>query len=136
MKLIRLLILEDDLLTLSTLLQHLYLLEERLVKFDAKKSLAITILSEYTQVKEYVNKNPAVFDIILLDRDCKSGGSFHCIDFKKHQVNKVIGISSVPAYNEQLREKGIKRIVHKDFAHIDIFAKNVIQHLEELISQL
>ncbi|KKQ79741.1 MAG: Lon protease [Candidatus Daviesbacteria bacterium GW2011_GWA1_38_7] len=42
------------------------------------------MLSEYTQVEDYINKSKEFkFDIVLLDRDCKAGGSFHVLDIDK-----------------------------------------------------
>ncbi len=115
MKLIRILILEDDLQTLSKLLDKLYQLEEKLVDSKYKRDCAVTVLSEYTQVEEYINKssNPQ-FDIVLLDRDCKAGGSFHVLDMNKIGVEKIISISSIPQYNEELQKLGVIKIVHKD----------------------
>jgi hypothetical protein len=77
MKKIKTLILEDDLETLAALLKKLAVLERR----DYKFSFPVTVLSEYTQVEEYVNKKEDKdFDLILLDRDCKAFGSFHIGD--------------------------------------------------------
>lgn len=99
---IRILILEDDILTLATLLQKIHLLEEELLENNPPKDIAITILSEYTQVEEYLNKtNHIKFDVILLDRDCKACGSFHCLDFEKYGKDKIISISTTPQWNKE-----------------------------------
>lgn len=133
MKLVRILILEDDLETLSKLLQSLTALQKRFENLD----LALTILAEYTQVAEYLNKaDENIFDIILLDRDCKACGSFHCLDFSKYPVEKIIGISSVPPYNEELKQQGVTKIVHKDYQALDKFINEVEVNLTELISKL
>ena len=106
------------------------MLQKRLTNVD----LSVTILAEYTQVEDYLNKaEKNIFDIILLDRDCKVCGSFHCLDFSKYPVNKIIGISSVPPYNEQLKEKGVTRIVDKDYRDLNSFIENLIPHLEDLV---
>ena len=132
MKSIKILILEDDLETLSKLLDKLYLLEEKL-----KTDLFITILSEYKQVEEYINKNDSIqYNIVLLDRDCKAGGSFHILDIKKIGIDKIIGISSVPEYNKELRELGINKIVDKNYSHLDDFANNVMIIVENLIKKI
>lgn len=132
-KTIRVLILEDDIETLSKLLQCLYLLQKRYEDID----IALTVLAEHTQVEAYLNKaEKNIFDIILLDRDCKAGGSFHVLDFNKYPVEKVIGISSVPPYNEQLQQLGVKRIVHKDYKELDVFIHEVEEHLIELIEKV
>src|SRR3989344_5422760 len=77
MKIIRILILEDDLETLSLLLKKLDLLEEKLANSASPKDFSLITISEFTQVQEIVNKSQNLeFDVILLDRDCKAGGSF------------------------------------------------------------
>ena len=129
MKTWRILILEDDLETLSYLLKELYLLEEK-----SNQEIAITTFSEYWQVEDYLNTNPKEkFDIILLDRDCKAGGSFHTLDFKKFKDSQIIAISSVPKYNQELTDKGIKRIVHKDYQNLEAFSLKISTLIEELI---
>ena len=134
MRTIRILILEDDLETLSKLLSGLHRLEELLVS-SHKIDLAITVLSEYTQVEDYINPTGRVkYDIILLDRDCKAGGSFHVLDTKKFNPARIISISSVPDYNEAARKFGVNRIVHKDYSQLGKFVDNVISQIEELIT--
>ena len=137
MKSIKILILEDDLKTLAKLLDKLYLLEEKLLNLPEKKDLFITILSEYKQVEEYINKNNSIqYGIVLLDRDCKAGGSFHILDIKKIGIDKIIGISSVLEYNKELRELGINKIVDKNYSHLDDFANNVMIIVENLIKKI
>ncbi len=132
MRTYRILILEDDIKTLSKLMDRLYLLEEKLVKQG--KDLAITVLSEYTQVEDYINRTDKItFDVILLDRDCKAGGSFHVLDLEKFGKDKIIGISSTPPYNEELRQKGVTKIIHKDFENLDNFSDKVIKAIESII---
>ncbi len=132
----RILILEDDLHTQSVLTHHIANLEDELNKQSNPIQLATTILSEYTQVEEYINKTNHPFDIILLDRDDKIGGSFHVIDLNKFPKEKIIGISSTPPYNELLKQKGITKIVWKDYSNLDNFAAGVIRNMKLLISQL
>lgn len=130
MRLVRILILEDDLETISLLTQSLVALQKRFTELD----LAVTIMAEYTQVEQYLNAaNEDIFDIILLDRDCKACGSFHCLDFDKYSVEKIIGISSVPPYNQELRARGVSRIVDKDYQQLDIFIRKLQPYLEELL---
>lgn len=125
----RILILEDDLKTLSKILEKLYKLEE-----DQPFAFSIMILTDYTQVENYINDNPkAEFDIILLDRDCKLGGSFHILDIEKLGTKKVIAISSIPKYNEEAKKRGVKRIIWKDFQNLDQFADNVISEIEKMV---
>ena len=134
MKRIRILVLEDDLQTLSKLLDGLYRLEERLTNAENPKEIAVTVLSEYTQVEEYVNasQNPQ-FDIVLLDRDCKAGGSFHILDMAKIGVERIISISSIPQYNEEASKLGVTRVVHKDYNRLDYFTEQLCNYIEGMI---
>jgi len=129
MKTIRILILEDDIRALSFLTNRISLLEEKSKDFD----IALTVLSEYTQVEEYINKTQMNFDIILLDRDCKACGSFHCLDFEKFGVDKIISISTMPEYNEEAQKRGVQRIIHKDHDQIEDFADKVVDEIEKMI---
>lgn len=130
MKLIRVLVLEDDLPTLSVIMARLASLEDKMgiVEF------AVTTLSEYTQVEEYANKTMHKFDIVLLDRDCKAGGSFHALDFSKYQPDTIIGISSVPDYNKQLQLRGITQTVWKDYSNLESFGNELEVLIEQVIS--
>ena len=133
MKLKRVLILEDDLETVSILFKKLADLENELMKSDNKVEFPVTVLSEYTDVEQLINgQNPNKYDIILLDRDCKIAGSFHVLDIEKFGVDKVISISSTPPYNEDAKLRGVSRVVHKDYANLNSFADSVINHIREL----
>lgn len=124
----KLLILEDNLLVLSKLLAELELLEQ-----DQPYSFSLIILTDYQQVEDYINNNPkANFDIIILDRDCKLNGSFHNLNFERFGVEKVISISSVPEYNEDVRKRGVTKIVLKDIYDYDKFAKDVIDVVKKI----
>jgi hypothetical protein len=57
MKTFKILILEDDLETLSMLLGKLSLLEKELEESSFPRDFSVVSLSEYTQVEEYINKN-------------------------------------------------------------------------------
>ena len=134
MRTIRVLILEDDLETLSLLLKKLYLLEEKSADSGSPVEFSTVTLSEYTQVEELINKSRDLdFNIILLDRDCKAGGSFHVLDVKRFGPDKIISISSVPEYNEDARKRGIKRIVWKDYRNLESFSNQVIEEIKSLI---
>lgn len=125
----RILILEDDLETLTKLLQNLARLEKNL-----SQKISVTIFSEYWQVEEHLNTGTKEkFDFILLDRDCKLGGSFHVLDMEKFEVNKIIGISSVPEYNEELKKKGVTQIVHKDYNDLETFAGKTVEIISKLV---
>lgn len=127
MKLVRILILEDDLETLSVLLKGLCELEENWSAKGRNKDIAVTVFSEYTQVENYLNKvsNPN-FDMILLDRDCKLGGSFHALNMAKFSTEKIISISSIPQYNEDVQKLGVIHVVHKDYKNLEKFSGKVM----------
>ncbi|MFZ2975903.1 MAG: hypothetical protein WA055_04750 [Candidatus Moraniibacteriota bacterium] len=130
----RILILEDDLFTLSTLLQKINLLEEELLKDNPPRDIAITILSEYTQVEEYLNKTDHIkFDVILLDRDCKACGSFHCLDFEKYGKDKIISISTTPQWNKEAIERGVQKVIYKDHSQIEKFADKVVEEIRMML---
>ena len=125
----KILILEDDLSVLSKILSRLYQLEER-----EPYSFHHVILADQTQVEDYINTNAkAEFDIILLDRDCKLGGSFHVLDIERFGADKVVSMSSVPDANEDAKKRGVKRIVQKDFQYLDEFADKVVGEVEDMV---
>lgn len=132
MKTIRLLILEDDLKTLSVITESLFELEESL--FESRINLAVTVFSEYSEVENYLNKiQEPDFHIILLDRDCKLAGSFHAINVVKFGAEKFISISTQPEYNEAAKKMGVTKSVRKDYKHLDDFCENLIKEIKELI---
>lgn len=126
------LILEDDLKTLSKILARLAVLEE-----DQPFDFSTVILSNYLQVQELINKNSKIdFDIILLDRDCKLGGSFHVLDIERFGPEKIISISSVPEYNELAKRRGVKGVIPKDYQDLDKFADTVVKEIEKMLKSL
>ena len=129
MKNIKILILEDDLETIEKIFSVL-----RRVENEKEVSFAATVIPDYIQVDEFINKNPQIkFDILLLDRDCFLGGSFHNVNLNNFNKDKVISISSVPQYNEDARKLGVKRIVPKDYANLDTFTKSLEKELELIL---
>lgn len=126
------LILEDDLKTLSKILGKLVPLEQ-----DQPFEFNLVVLTNYKQVEDYINNNPkAEFDIALLDRDCKMGRSFHVLDIERFGPEKVISISSVPDYNEDARKRGVTRVVYKDFLALDKFAEKVVLEIQDMIRKM
>ncbi|MBI2326342.1 hypothetical protein HYU91_03060 [Candidatus Collierbacteria bacterium] len=114
------LILEDDLETLAIIFR---------VLTETKIDFAPIVLSTYEQVEKFVNPSDMNFDLILLDRDCALGGSFHALDIKKFGPDKIIGISSVPQYNLDLLKLGVKTIITKDYKNLDLFASNLLKQI-------
>jgi len=134
MRTIRVLVLEDDLETLSVIMNALKDLENKLLKSDEKRDVAVTVFSEYTQVEDYLNKlKESKFDLVLLDRDCKLGGSFHALDLDKFGKNKIIGISSVPKYNHNLVDSGVTRVINKSYGELDSFGENLFEVFSGLV---
>ena len=81
-------------------------------------------------MEDLVNHNtPDRYDVILLDRDCKLGGSFHVLDIEKFGADKVISISSTPTWNEEARARGVKRIIPKSFSDLNGFARDVVSEI-------
>lgn len=123
------LILEDNLKVLSKLLEKLFVLEQ-----DQPFEFALVILTTSKQVEDYINANPkAMFDIVIIDRDCKLGGSFHVLELERFNKDNTISISTVEEYNEDLKKKGVKRVVLKDLANLDKFSKTVTKEVEQII---
>lgn len=126
----RILILEDNLIVLSKILEGLAVLEQ-----NEPYDLSITLLTDHEQVAQLLNnKHNVKFDIILLDRDCKLNGSFHVLDIERFGVDKVIAMSSVPRYNEELKKRGVKTIVEKDTLHLDEFLDKLMKEIQKRIS--
>lgn len=126
------LILEDDIKTLSKILGRLVTLEE-----DQPFDFNLIVLTNYQQVEDYINNNPkAEFDIALLDRDCKLGRSFHILDIEKFGPEKIISISSVPEFNEEAKTRGVKRSVLKEYIALDKFADNVVLEIADMIKNM
>lgn len=126
------LILEDDLKTLSKILGNLAKLEE-----DQPFYFSLVVLTDYIQVEDYVNSNPkAKFDIILLDRDCKLAGSFHVLNLEKFGADKVISISSVPKYNIQAQQRGVTKVILKDYQYLDDFAEEVVKMIGDIVTKM
>ncbi len=122
MRTIRVLILEDDLETLALIFKKLYSLENEL---EGKFDFSTVVLSENTMVEEYINKGKKGYDIVLLDRDDKIGGSFHNLDLARFDLSKVISISSVPSYNDEALKKDVARAIWKNYDDLESFAEQV-----------
>lgn len=104
---------------------------------DQPYQFSIVILTNYLQVEQYVNENPkARFDIILLDRDCKFGGSFHVIDLERFGPEKVIAISSVPKWNEEAKKRGVNVVVEKDYKNLDAFADALQAEVRNMLRRM
>ena len=118
MKTFRILVLEDDLGALSVIMNRLFRIEQAM-QVNNTGDIAVTVLSEYTQVEEYANNTEQEFDLVLLDRDCRACGSFHILDLKKFNPYKVIAISTYPEYNDAAKDLGVEVSLRKDYEKIE-----------------
>ncbi|OGE33754.1 hypothetical protein A3C59_04980 [Candidatus Daviesbacteria bacterium RIFCSPHIGHO2_02_FULL_36_13] len=126
------LILEDNLQVLSKLLERLYKLEG-----DQPNELSVIVLTNGQQVQDYINTNPkASFDIALIDYDDKLGRTFHILEIERFGAEKVIGISSVPKWNEAAEKRGVKHLILKDYARLDEFTDKVVREIENMLRNL
>ena len=126
------LILEDNLRVLSKLLGRLHEVEQ-----DQPYDFELMVLTSSQQVEDFVNNNSeANFDVIILDRDCKIGQSFHVLDIERFGPEKIISISTVERYNEDARARGVRRVVLKDLGDLDEFAQKVAKEVEIMVSPL
>jgi DNA segregation ATPase FtsK/SpoIIIE-like protein len=131
-KTVRILLLEDDIKAVMALMQNLYVLEEEMLEHSIDFSLVV--LSEYSMVESYINTDSKhEYDVVLLDRDCKVGGSFHALDFSKFDLDKIISISSIPKWNEEAEERGVTRVVWKDNENIFWFAEKVMDEIRIIL---
>jgi len=128
MQTIKILILEDDLETLSVLMNRLSQIEEEC----KDKEVAVTVFSEYIQIIDYVNKSDYKPDLILLDYDCKACGSFHALDFDKFKAAPIIAISTQPEYNIKAVEKGAVEC-RKDLFKLDEWGNRIVEMIKERI---
>ncbi|MEK7127778.1 MAG: hypothetical protein AAB838_03595 [Patescibacteria group bacterium] len=48
-------------------------------------------------------------------------------------AHKVIAVSSVPDFNEQLKKRGVTKIVQKDYQKIDAFADKLETEIEKML---
>lgn len=123
------LILEDNLKTLAKILEKLWILEG-----DQPYEFSTVVITNYVQVEKLINNSKDIsFDVILLDRDCKLGGSFHTLDIERFGADKVIAISAVPEFNEDAKKRGVKRTILKDIQNLDQFTTKVVSEVEEVV---
>ena len=129
---VRILLLEDDIKAIAALTQKFSEFEQEMIEHGL--DLSLVVLSEYSMVEQYINPdNKHEYDVVLLDRDCKIGGSFHALDFSKFDLDKIVSISAMPHWNEEAKEKGIKRVVLKDIENIYWFAEKVMKEVGQII---
>lgn len=124
--------LEDDLTAIALLSRELARLEERFP--DQNRIISLTVISEPKLVETYVNPdNQTRYDVILLDHDSKAGGTFYVLDFSKFNLDRIVSISSTPAWMDEARRIGISKIVWKELTNLEEFARNVGEAVSRLI---
>ena len=127
---INVLVLEDDLETLEYILRVI-----KEISFNnTEKLIGVTVIPDYEKTEIFINKNPQIkYDILLLDRDCFLGGSFHVVNLKNFDLDKVISISSLPEYNDTAVKMGVKRVVSKNYDNLEDFAERLKQEILKII---
>ncbi len=123
------LILEDTLEVVAALIKEL----DRIERLSGK-SIDISMYSTSSAVEDIVNMQPSdTYDVIILDRNCKEGGSFHVLDIEKFGSEKVVSISSMPHLNEQVRSRGVEHVVDKDHGDLEGFSRAVGVHVQKIL---
>jgi hypothetical protein len=132
MKIYKILILEGDFEAVSKIMSKLYALEGSFPSVD----FDVTVLSSSESVVNLINPQSFEgYDVILLDKECKLSGSFHTLDMEKFGVDKIISISSTPAWNEEAKARGVTRIVPKVFNDMDGFARSVMIEIRDILTK-
>jgi CheY-like chemotaxis protein len=131
MRTYRILILEDDLETLSVIMDRLSVLERELERAGRVCDFAVTVFSEEAEARRCLARTAGGdFDLALLDRDSGEGGSFHAVfDIESFGPDRVISISSVPAFNDQAMARGVKIAVHKNYSRLKEFGDELYGYL-------
>ncbi len=137
-KRVRVLILEDDLKTISVLLDKLsdlLILNQQTNELE-KVNFDVTVIADSGKASRMLSMlGSEDFDLILLDRDCVSRGSFHAVGIGKFDPDRVIAISSVPEFNQELEEEfGITKRVEKRLGDLEGFAESVSQIVEKMLT--
>lgn len=122
------LILEDTSYVIEGLIREIRDLESELYeKFE------ISVYSTSREVKQIVNQQPAdSYDVIILDRNA-SDGSFHELDIAKFGPRKIISISSIDRFNENMKIQGVKHTVLKSHDQLERFFSQVREAIREIM---
>jgi CheY-like chemotaxis protein len=120
----KILILEDNLKALEAIRQALRELEAEGMKLEA------IIFSKAREAQEFINKvDGRKFDVVLLDYISPDDISFHEAVLSKIDPKKVIAISNTSAYNDLAREKGVLRVVRKDYSDLNGFKEELREEI-------
>jgi hypothetical protein len=128
----KILILEDDFEAVSKIMAELYKLEGHFAPYD----FDVTVLSSSDSVEKLINpQNKEAYDVIILDRDCKIGKSFHILNIEKFGQEKIISISSTPTWNEEAMDRGVTKIVPKSFSDLEGFAQDLMVEIKNILEK-
>lgn len=122
------LILEDNPMVLA----HIAYLLQRLESEVSVRFIPVSFPT-VEEAHAYLTDTGDAFDIVLLDRNDKSGNSYHTLDLEKIGVQNIISISSVPRNNEEARQRGVTRVVEKQYEHMDAFSHELERHIRALL---
>ncbi len=132
----KVLILEDDLRTIAILLDKLsdFLVIDKETNEMERIGFDVTVFADSQKAGAFLRDcKDQDFDLIILDRDCCSRGSFHSAGIDIFNPAKIIAISSVPEFNQELENKyGITRRVDKRLSSLESFATAVTQIAGEI----
>jgi DNA-binding LytR/AlgR family response regulator len=124
----KILILEDNLKAVESIKKALKELEADGMEIEA------TIFSKAREAQKFINKvDGKEFDVILLDYVSLDDISFHEAVLEKADPEKVIAISNTPAYNDLAREKGVLRVVQKDYSNLNEFKKELKVEIKNIL---
>ena len=122
----KILILEDDLRTLTILMQILGEFKNPL------NSIAVTVFSESIKAQNFLEEEKD-FDLIFLDY-YGIDEDFHKAVFEnKIDPKKIIAISSLEEKNFEAQDKGVVRSVQKDFSNLEDFKIKLKQEIKEML---
>ena len=122
------LILEDMPYVIEGLIREIRDLESEL-----NEKFEIYTYTTSREVKQIVNQQPAgSYDVIILDRNAPDG-SFHELDIAKFGPGKVISISSIDSFNENMKIQGVEHTAHKRHDQLELFFAQVREAVEEIL---
>ncbi len=126
---IKVLILEDNLEALKSIMEGLNELESELGQ------VAVTVFSEGELVEKFLeNFTVEEFDIILLDYFSLDNKNFHQAISRWINPEKIIAISNTLAYNKLAEEAGVSRSVQKDYFDLDDFKNEIKNEIKNILT--
>ena len=128
MRIMRILILEDNLKALNAIFHGLKELEVEIGRIKtvcfSEVKLAQLFLGEVDLEK---------FDVILLDKLSGDGKDFHEVVLGKVDPEKIIAISNTLAYNQEAMDKGVLQVVRKDYLDLNQFKAKIKKEIINIL---